>query len=241
MAAAKLDHDGDALVSPRGTAAPERMSHVRSGSERRLGADVADPVGVCAPGRADDRLAGVRVVRQRHCEPSRGACRSCDLGGRSAGRCVRASTPSRGGRAGAAPHYRKRETSGLPAEPEQRLRGTRGFVRGSRHDFVTGGLKIRDSYAWVTAATCCGTRAKADADHLRYELPPASPAVAHSASGKAPYSSCAFTDDLESDLGSFRRRTSSTAVTRAYLSASPSANAPIALGAAEAKLCQEAR
>ena len=52
------------------------------------------------------------------------------------------------------PHERKRETTGLPADPEQRPRVAPAFVRGSRHDLVTGGLKIRDSYAWVTAATC---------------------------------------------------------------------------------------
>ena len=64
--------------------------------QRRMGADVADPVGVLAPCRADDCLTGARVVSQNHDNGWSCACRYCAPRGPAAGTCCPVASPTPG-------------------------------------------------------------------------------------------------------------------------------------------------
>ena len=62
MAAPELERHGDALVFGEESLLRNVCLTPDLDLQRRVGAQVADPLGVRAPGRKDDRLAGVRVV-----------------------------------------------------------------------------------------------------------------------------------------------------------------------------------
>ncbi len=127
-----------------------------------MGAQVVHPLGVRPPRRANDHLSGLAVEPQRHRD--RLAALAClptlvrDQQKRVAEQPATAAVVERARQ----PHEREREPAGLPSKPEQPPPPV-GVWRGCRgHAFVTGGLKIRDSYAWVTAAMCCETCATID-------------------------------------------------------------------------------
>ena len=108
----------------------------------RADPDVPDPVGVLTPGRADDCLTGLLVVRQDHGD------RRVGLAGFPPGvdqhqeRVAQEPAPSAAIQRQRQPEYRKSETTWFPAKPQQWLRCPARWVRcgrtPQRHHLRTG-------------------------------------------------------------------------------------------------------
>ena len=157
MAPLELTHHCDALVFGQELLFGSVRLTPDLDLQCRVGSEIADPLGVGPPGRKDDRLARVRVVRQRHSDRLPPPAGLPALVGDQQECVVEQTAPAVVVQGPRHPHGRECETSRMTAQPEQRPPGARASVSGRNHDFVSGGLKIRDSYAWVTAATCCET------------------------------------------------------------------------------------
>ena len=125
----------------RGSAASARMSRLRSGSECRMCAQVPDPLGVRSPGRADDRLAGLGVVGQRHRDRLAALAGLSALVGDQQEGVAEQPAPATVVERARQPHRASARRPGCRRSPSSGLADARCARRG-RHDFVTGGLKI---------------------------------------------------------------------------------------------------
>ena len=135
MASSELDRDGQTLVFGE----ESLLGYVRLAPDPdlqgRVRSEVADPLGVWSPRRADHRLAGVRVVRERHRD------RLAPLAGLSTlvrdqqKGVVEKPPPAVVVQGPRHSHSGERHTSRLPAEPEQWPAGARALV--SDHDHLS--------------------------------------------------------------------------------------------------------
>src|SRR3954454_11788181 len=144
MLAPKFESNGDGLVLGEETL----VWHIALGSdldfERRVCVQIPYPLGVGSPGGADDHFAGLGVVGEWHRDRLVSfAALAALVGNQQEGVAEKPAEAVPVERA-RQPHEGKRDSPRLPAQPEQRPRVM--LMSGRRaHDFVTGGLKIRDS------------------------------------------------------------------------------------------------
>ena len=97
--------------------------------ERRMSPDVTDPVGVLAPGRADDCLVSARVVAQDHGHGGVGLARLPARVNQQQERVVQEPAPSPAIQRQRQPEYRQSEATRPSPKPKERRYPTAGLLR----------------------------------------------------------------------------------------------------------------
>jgi hypothetical protein len=157
MAPSELGADGDGLVLGQEVLLRQVSLASDLDLERRVCAQVPYPLGVRSPGGEDDRLAGLWVVAERHRDRLAPFAALAALVDDQQERVAEQPAPAVPVERTRRPHQGEYQPPRLSTKAEQRPCLARVFVGGGGHDLVTGGLKIRDSYACVTAVMCCET------------------------------------------------------------------------------------